>query len=123
MDILIQRSGTDTMDIVFENGKCPMTSDYTDSVIQRLYIRLRTLMGDWYLNEEYGVPWLERILGHKVRKQTVDMIIQEQILLDSGVKSITRFSSNLNKDTRVYECSFSVQVKSGEIAEMSISSI
>lgn len=123
MDILMYRKGGDTMDIVFENRNCPMTLNKVDAVAQRLYIRLRTLMGDWYLNVGYGVPWLERVLGHKVRKSTVDMVIQEQILLDPEVRGIPEFTSTLDRARREYECRFKVTTIFGDSEIITISSI
>jgi len=123
MDILMYRRGKDTMDVVFENRNCPMTLNKIDAVTQSLYIRLRTLMGDWYLNVGYGVPWLEKVLGHKIRKSTVDMVIQEQILLDNDVLSIPEFTSTLDRARRAYECRFRVETVFGGSGIITISSL
>lgn len=111
MDLLLCRT---KHDLVFENGKCPTTTDSIDSVIQRLYIRLRTFMGEWYLNVEYGVPWLEKVLGHKVKKTTVDMTIQKEILDVEGVARVTHFESWYDNTTRAYRCKFKVQATNGQ---------
>jgi len=113
MDLLLDRR-PGVHDLVFVNGECPTTGDLIDVVIQRLYIRLRTFLGEWFLNVEYGVPWLERILGHKVEKSTVDMIIQQQILEEDGVKQVLEFNSTLDVSARNYSCSFRVRIFSGE---------
>lgn len=125
MDLLMHRdTRTGKFDLVFVNGECPTTGDFVDVVTQRLYIRLRTLFQEWFLNVEYGVPYLERILGHRVRKKTVDIILQEQIMEESGVKQILSFQSSLNVGTRVYECSFRVRVEGGGVSPLiSISSL
>lgn len=114
MDLLLDRT---TGDLVFRNGECPTTEDRTHGVVQKLYIRLRTFLGEWYLSETYGVPWLERILGHKVNKSTVDMIIQEEILKVDGVDKILSFSSEYLSATRGYKCRFSVQSDEGKRSE------
>lgn len=113
MDLLLDRR-PGVHDLVFINGECPTTGDLIDVVIQRLYIRLRTFLGEWFLNVEYGMPWLERILGHKIEKSTVDMILQEQILNETGVKQVLDFSSTLDNQTREYRCSFRVKIFTGE---------
>lgn len=112
MDLLLDRT---KHDLVFINGACPTTGDYVDVVVQRLYIRLRTFYQEWFLNVEYGVPWLERILGHKIKnKSTVDMVIQEQILAEAGVARIITFNSTMDNPTRRYSCTFRVKADSGE---------
>lgn len=113
MDLYWIRTG-DMHDLEFVNGGCPTTKGRTDNVEQRLYIKLRTFKGEWYLNEEYGVPWMEEVLGIKVRKSTVDMIIQKAILEETGVERITHFSSTMSDSkTREYSCNFSVRTDEG----------
>lgn len=114
MDLLLHRdTQTGKFDLVFVNGECPTTGDIVDVVTQRLYIRLRTFYAEWFLNVEYGVPYLEKILKRRVKKSTVDIIIQEQIMMEAGVKQIVSFESTLNNASRVYECSFRVRVEGG----------
>lgn len=116
MDLLIHRDfKTGTYDMIFENGKCPTTSGVVDSVVQRLYIRLKTLFQEWFLNTEYGVPYLEKILAKRVKRETVDMIIQEHILKEKGVKEIVSFESSFDNPSRVYSCSFTVRAENGSI--------
>lgn len=113
MDLLMNRD-KGVHDLVFINGECPTTGDRVDVVIQRLYIRLRTFLGEWWLNVEYGVPWLERILGQKGNKSTVDMVIQEQILAEAGVAQISYFTSSYDNPSRTYSCSFRVKTITGQ---------
>lgn len=119
MDLLWEREGK-VHDLVFVNGDCPSTKSRTDNVVQRLYIKLRTFRGEWFLNTGYGVPWLEEVLGKKVSKSTVDMIIQRAIMTTNGVKRITSFSSSYNNSTREYECRFGFISDEGEWAEVII---
>lgn len=109
-------------DLVFVNGECPTTTDRIDVVAQRLYIRLRTLFGEWFLNVQYGVPYLERILGHKTTKAVADSILQGEIRKERGVTEITFFASTLNR--RDYSCRFRVRTDDGrETQDIPISSI
>ena len=101
-------------DIVFVNGQCPVTRNIAEGLAQRLTIRLRTFWQEWFLNTDYGVPYLESILGHKNKKSFVDIIIQEQIYSERGVAQITQFDSTLNGNTRTYSCTFKVRSTSGE---------
>lgn len=104
-------------DLLFVNGQCPVTGDRIDVVTQRLIIRLRTFYSEWWLDTEYGVPWFERILGKKVKKDVVDIVIQEQILQERGVAEVVEFTSSLNVSSRMYQCSFRVRVDTGELSD------
>ena len=94
MDILLDLN---THDAIWRNGplrRDETTQPFTETVGQRLKIRLLTFKPEWVFNIEYGVPYLTEILGFKRSKQSLDLIFQQQILLESGVKEIVSFTSS-----------------------------
>lgn len=99
-------------DLVFANGKCPVTDGLSDNVAQRLSIRLRTFITEWFTDTNYGVPWFN-ILGQRGGKTTADVIIQEQIRKERDVIQLISFKSSLNGSSRHYECEFRVRTSSG----------
>ena len=115
MDLLVNRErDTDGYgDMVFINGSTPITEEVVDAVAQRVFIMLRTFESEWYLNDSTGVPYLTRILGYKVEKSTVDRILQQKILEQSGVADILEFNSTLS-GKRVYEASMRIRTTGGD---------
>lgn len=115
MDLLVNRErDTDGYgDMVFVNGSTPITDEFVDAVAQRVFILLRTFESEWYLNDTTGVPYLTRILGQKVEKSTVDRILQQKILEQSGVADILEFNSTLS-GKRVYEASMKIRTTGGD---------
>lgn len=115
MDLLVNRErDTDGYgDMVFVNGTTPITDEFVDAVAQRVFIMLRTFESEWYLNDTTGVPYLTRILGYKVEKSTVDRILQQKILEQSGVADILEFNSTLS-GSRVYEASMRIRTTGGD---------
>lgn len=121
MDILMDLTSKDA---VFHNGpltKQYTTQPYTQVVQQRLYVRLRTFFGEWFINTAYGVPYWQYILGKKTPKSTIDRIFQEQILLDPGVAEILSYKSSFQN--RVYSFSFSARCRDGETLNLTINDI
>lgn len=105
-------------DLVWENGPTTalsLTLERTDVVAQRLRIKLLTFRGEYFLDTQYGLPWWQRILGHKNKKGVVDQIFQTAILEERGVREITFFESTLVN--RVYSITFRVKVTSGDETE------
>jgi hypothetical protein len=104
-------------DIVWNNG--PLTKEFTtqpftQTVGQRLKIRLQTFMGEYFMDTTYGVPWWQRLLGVKqTSKAAADLVFQQQILLEPGVKEIVSFESTFVN--RKYSLTFKVRVVTGEI--------
>jgi len=66
------------------------------------------------MDTTYGVPYWQRILGIKQSsKSAVDLIFQQKILEEPGVKEIVSFDSTFVN--RQYSLSFKVRVVTGEI--------
>ena len=104
-------------DIIWHNGPLLVegtTQPLTETVGQRLKIRLLTFYGEWFINTVYGVPYFQRLLGQKqTSKAAADLIFQSQILAEPGVKEIVTFDSTFVN--RKYSLSFSVRVVTGEV--------
>lgn len=116
MDLLLGSDG----DIVFINGACPTTYTAPDVVKQRLQIRLKTFLGEWFFDTSYGVPYLQRIFGKQKTKTTVDNIIREQILSEFGVLEILDFNSSWDKATRTFSLVFSVKTAEGQASAIPV---
>lgn len=72
-----------------------------DSIAQALRQRLRTYLGEWYLNVDAGVPWSTQILGVKnLNLSTVRSLLREQIKDIAGVLEITQLDVSLDKQAR-----------------------
>jgi len=107
MDLLLN---SDTNDLVFINGKCPVTQLLTDIVSQRLKITLYTFLGEWFLDTTIGVPYFQQIFGKIRTKATIDLIFQRIISSDNDVIEILTFESELTTASRGYSMTFQVRV-------------
>lgn len=117
MDIILN----DTGDIDFDNAEqATVTQEQRQDVAQRLQIKLRTFLGEWFLNTEVGVPYLQQIFGKGRKKSTVDIIFQTLILEEEDVLEIVDFNSTLDAATRAYSLSFRVRVAAGVTAPIII---
>jgi len=108
MDLLLD---SDTNDIIFVNGQCPVTQRLTDVVAQRLKITLYTFLGEWFLDTSIGVPYFQQIFGKVRSKSTIDLIFQRVIANDPDVIEILSFESELAASTRGYTMTFQVRVR------------
>ena len=108
MDIQLNKYGH----ISLQGGRLQLVTDRPLLVAQRLSVRLRTYLGEWFLDTKMGVDWFADILLKNVSKQTVDSILQNEILKDEYVLRIITFKSAVIE--RNYECSFTVEIKNVE---------
>lgn len=106
-------------DCVWVNGplrKNETTQPFTQTVAQRLKIRLLTFAGEYFWDTTYGVPYFQRLLGRKQSsKSAIDLIFNQKILEEVGVKEIITFDSTFVN--RVYSLTFSVRVVDGSVTQ------
>jgi len=83
-------------------------AETTDSLAQRVDIRLRTFIGEHWLNPELGVPWFEEFL-----RKSPDLRLCRQILVAvlqdvPGVVTVESVDVALDKVSRQMRVSFVV---------------
>lgn len=113
-------SSVEPNDIIWVNGplrKEDTTQTPVEITGQRLLILLRSWLGEWFINTAYGIPYEQRIIAKKnISKAGVDLILQQQVLSDSGVREIISWNSTLS-NTRKYNLVFSIRVVDGTVSE------
>ena len=78
-------------------------------------ILLQSWLGDWFMDTTYGVPWEQRIIAKKqASKAATDLILQQKVLSDAGVKEIISWDSTFVN--RKYTLTFQVKVNDGTIS-------
>ena len=87
-------------------------------VAQSLGIRLRCWMGEWYLDETHGVPYVESVLG-KQQVSLITSVFRTQILSVDGVTRINNLELSIDPLTRALSVSTSTSTHEG-LAEAKI---
>ncbi len=100
---------------IFSSGKdLALTPNTTQSIIQRIRVRLKFFQGEWFLNTAFGVPYHQTIFRKGVTKAQADTIFRAEILDTPGVLGIITFTSTFDRATRVYTLNFSCKAATGE---------
>ncbi len=89
--------------------------DGREQVAQRMKTRLKTFLGEWFLDTTVGVPYFEDILVKNPDTELVNAVLQEQILLDAEITEILTFTADYNNATRKVSYRTSVQTVYGTI--------
>ena len=104
-------------DYVFGHGK----NDYLEgreAVGQAVKSRLLLLYGEWWEDQEDGLPLFERILassGSDANKQAVDIIFARRIGDTTGVLNVSWYDSSFDRNKRAYSFSCRVDTVYGEL--------
>lgn len=71
-----------------------------EAVAQRVRTRLYLLFGEWFLNTDAGVPYLQRITAKPADLFYTESVIKKTILDTEGILAVTEFSMNFDRNTR-----------------------
>lgn len=112
MDI---KMGANGKGLFFENGKFALTEDMLESLAQRLSIKLKTVLGSWYLNVNYGIDYFNRVFEKAITQLSIDTMFQTEITKEMYVDRITYFKSKI--ENREYILEFKVLYRSGEMSD------
>ena len=96
-------------DLKFVDNDLVVTEVESESLAQRLIIKLKTFQGEWYLDERVGIPYFQSILGKNRSKETIDAIFKRAITEEPEVQALNSYRSILDTKNRIFTVSFSVQ--------------
>ncbi len=104
----------DTHDLYFIDNDLVITTEESDSLRQRLIVKLYTFQEEWYLDTTLGTPWYQQIFGKNRSKETIDSIFKQSILEEPEVLQIESFQSSIDRASRIYSLSFRVRSSNAE---------
>lgn len=86
-----------------------------EKVRQQLEIKLRLWRGEWFLDSDFGTPYLQSILGKQLTLSGALAAIRLSILEVDEVLAITEFTYDFNNSTRLLSVVFVVETPYGQI--------
>lgn len=97
-----------------------LTQSLTEQVEQALGIQLKTLQGEWFLDQRVGIPYFTEILGQKPHKLTLLGIFREAILKVDGVAELTQIDAEYDVRTRAVTLDFEVKLTDSSKVNMHV---
>lgn len=86
-----------------------------DAVRQNILIKLNLWSGEWFLDTEFGTPYLTSILGKQISLNAAVAALKQSILEVSDVNAITDFTYNFSRQSRALTVSFNASTPFGII--------
>jgi hypothetical protein len=111
MDLRLDPS---TNDLALTAGSPTLVSG-AGAIAQQLRIRMKFFLGEWFLDTRLGIPYFQKILGKKRRKNLIDSIFRKAISTTPGVKTIDSFEQTFDGATRTLLLSFTVTTQADEV--------
>lgn len=102
-----------TKDFIFENGSIK-TINGNENILQNIRIRLSVWLGEWFLNTNFGVDWIN-ILGKTNNIQEIEETTKKIIKLNPNVTEIDVKVANIDKKNRKYIIKIIGKLKNNEV--------
>ena len=80
---------------------------------QQLLIKLKLWRGEWFLDTEFGTPYLQSILGKQLTLSGALAALKQSILEVSGVQRIVAFTYTFSNSTRKLTVTFTAETPFG----------
>lgn len=97
-----------TYDLVVLERNLRFTVNTTEWLAAKIESRLRTFFGEWFINQEIGVPYFEQILKKQVDINNVQALLSSVVKNTNGVKELLSFNVIFDNSLRVYTYTFEV---------------
>lgn len=105
---------TDDGDLQIDGGSLSLVTGL-DGIKQDLIQKLRSFMGEWFLDLSDGVPYYQNILIKNPNPQVVESLLQDRILATPGVLEILSFNLEYDPALRKLTGAFDVRSEDGII--------
>ena len=89
-----------TNDVELDDVHSLIVVTRAQAIGQHVRQRLKTFKGEWFLDSDVGVSWLDDILGKQYDPVITESIVKTIILKTPGVKGILAFSISFNGQRR-----------------------
>lgn len=93
----------------------PTMSAGIDQVRQRLLVRLKLFMGEWYLDEEAGLPYYKDVLTASPKLALVEAVFRKEILSLPEIEALTAFEMTYDGSARQLGIDFTAISSEGEV--------
>lgn len=103
-----------TWDIALQNNDFILI-DNAERISQQIKISLQFWLGEWFLNTQLGVPYLERICVKSPNIQHIRQIFRNTIQNVSGVTAVNALDLTVDASKRVLTVTYTATTTDGVI--------
>jgi hypothetical protein len=107
-----------THDVVVKDFTLKVTTNEADLITQKLKIKLLWFKEEWFLDENYGIPYFQEVFVKGVNLDDIDDVFRSAIANEDGVVELISYSSSINESTRELTINSKIKTRSGEIVSI-----
>lgn len=112
---------TQTNDLdLLNNRDIQLTSTPVEGLAQRLFIKLKMFINNYFLDMDFGIPYYEQVFVKGTTKKLLDAIFKRAIYDTPDVGAIVNYRSEFDRINRVYVPQFTVLSVEGNAAKVKV---
>lgn len=116
-DFLINEN---TENLVLQNRSLCFTSSNSEYYAQKLKIILSMFKGEWYLNNQLGLPYFEEIFVKNPNLNRIQDLFKKEIINVDGIDTIETFNLEYDNIERELTVIFTARLKDGDLITVNI---
>jgi hypothetical protein len=93
-----------------------MLVDGAERTAQQIKVTLLAFLGEWFLDESFGVPYLESVLVKAPDRAQLEAIFRARIADVPGVRRVQRLELLIDREHRTLAVDFDANTDAGLIA-------
>lgn len=102
-----------------ESNGIRMTKTRIEYVAQKLQIKFRFFLGEWYLNTDLGIPYLTKMLEKGVDIAFIEAVFKSSIYEVPEIQELKTFSVTVEPASRKLKVNFSAKLVNTDDTESS----
>lgn len=87
-------------------------------VRQQIKITLMTLLGEWFLDTGFGVPYFEDVLVKNPNRATIEAVLRARILDVPDVTRVGRLVLEVDRALRTLQVKFEAETAAGVVEDV-----
>jgi len=111
------------MDLLLDDSTWDLSTDATDLLLvdqadairQHLAQRLKTFMGEWFLDLRVGIPYLQQVMVKSPDPVVLDSVFKAEIINTPGIVELLEFDLAIDAGTRELQLAFKAVADTGAI--------
>lgn len=111
----------DTHDLKINRAGDLLLVDGAARVAQQVKVTLLTFLGEWFLDTDFGVPYIESILVKNPKMAAINAILRARIIDVPGVNRILTLTPTFDRPARALRVSFEIDTTYGTTGPHDIS--
>ena len=110
----------ETHDFILSENNDLIIIGNAEQIAQQIKCRLQFWLGEWFLDNRKGLPYLDDVIIKKYSLQQIRAIFKAQIIAIEGVEKVNSLTLDLNRKTRILEVDFEVTTSYGLITRKEV---